>query len=309
LIALKRMAATVAGSAALMAGAAMAAASAGAATAPAPLPVTLSGGSGGSATWAGLHSIALAVGSDTSHTYAQVTINGVSGTDAPGTAPELTTDNYAAGSPRLVIDFANGYWLVGYPSQANVTGGWEADGPGGYYKYGVDYATALGDVGASHTTVSRAYVVADGDQAAGTTDTVTLTYNGQQPTAQHGDITTAVNHNYCLDTYSLTAGANVDLYPCWSGDTHQDFAAVNGELQAVGGDPAAPLCVTETAGNDRLSAEACTGASSQQVTRSGQYYVFRDGRVLNDSGYSLAWGNNVLAYQQVSTTNEQWSQP
>jgi hypothetical protein len=309
LIALKRMVATAAASATLMAGAAMATAPAGAATAPAPLPVTLSGGYGGTATWAGLHSIALTVGPSTSQTYAQVTINGVSGTDAPATAPALATDNYAAGSPRLVIDFANGYWITGYPSQAGVTGGWEADGPGGYYKYGVDYATALGDVGASHTTVSRAYVVADGDQAAGTTDTVTLTYNGQEPTAQHGDITTAVNHNYCLDVYSLTAGANVDLYPCWSGDTHQDFAAVNGELQAVGGDPAAPLCVTETPGSDRLSAEACTGSASQQVNRSGAYYVFHDGRMLNDSGYSLKWGTNVLAYPATTTTNAQWSQP
>jgi hypothetical protein len=132
--------------------------------------------------------VKLTVGTESASTYAQVTLNSVPKA-APVSAPSFTTDNYAAGSPRWVINFSNGCYLFGYPAQvgggatATFTGAqWEVNGTcassHGEYE---TYAQALNDVSpANSATVTSAYIVADGDQTAGTTDTITaIQYNGE----------------------------------------------------------------------------------------------------------------------------------
>jgi hypothetical protein len=167
------------------------------------LPATLSSsGTGASATWNGTDSVKLTVGSPTSSTFAQVALAHAPAT-APAIAPSFTTNNYAAGSPRWVIEFANGDYIDS--NQTGVVGaadGWEYNTGSGWTGYGDTYAQALAAVGA--TTVKSAYIVADGDQAAGTTDTITnIQYNGEgvspeatsHPTPPgHGQPTTPPGH-------------------------------------------------------------------------------------------------------------------
>jgi hypothetical protein len=147
----------------------------------APLPVTLSSstGDGSSATCNANGDIVLSPGSDTSTTYAQADVNGVGA--VPSIPPSFTTTNYAAGSPRWVIEFSNGNFITGYPVQmgtfagvtptAAFTGNQWGVGNGSSY---TTYADALAgaDVTGS-VTVSDAFIIADGDQASGTQDVIT----------------------------------------------------------------------------------------------------------------------------------------
>src|SRR5579875_1038505 len=68
-----------------------------------PLPATVSAsGTGAHASWNGNDSVKLTVGSS-SGTYAQVALDNPPAT-APLTAPSFSTNNYAQGSPRWVIE-------------------------------------------------------------------------------------------------------------------------------------------------------------------------------------------------------------
>lgn len=176
---------------ALAAGGAVAAAvPAGAA---ASLGVTLSAcGTGSAATWNAAGDLVLTPGTATAGTcgapagstydpaYAQAVINGVAGTavPTPSDTTGFTTDNYAAGSPRLVIELASGHSLWGYPAASGLNGtamAWAVDNGSTY----TDYATAYNTAGAAATTVRDAFLVADADQAAGTHDTITgLAFGG-----------------------------------------------------------------------------------------------------------------------------------
>lgn len=153
-----------------------------------PLQVTLSASSdGASAVWDANGNPVLTPGS-TASTFAELSLSlGPSGL-APVSPPSFTTDNYAAGSPRWYIQLANGFYLFGYPAQlggtatASFTGGqWSARGPGGQSTSGyVTYAKALAFADpAGQSFVTKAIIVADGDQAAGTRDTLTgVQYGG-----------------------------------------------------------------------------------------------------------------------------------
>lgn len=154
-----------------------------------PLKVTLGASSdGASAVWNASGDPVFTLGSDSGTTYAQMLVSGTSA--EPANAPSFTTNNYAAGSPRWALELSDGYYLFGYPEQlgggatADFTGPqWNVNGPsttacGGSY---VTYSKALSCAdpdGAS--TVTHAYIVADGDQAPGVSDTLTnIQYNGQ----------------------------------------------------------------------------------------------------------------------------------
>jgi hypothetical protein len=153
----------------------------------APVQVTLSHSSdSATATCNADGDVVLSPGSATSTTYAQADVNGV-GT-VPSAPPSFTTSNYAAGSPRWVIEFSNGNFITGYPVQigtfagvtptATFTGNQWGVGNGSSY---TTYSSALSgaDVTGS-VTVKDAFVIADGDQAAGTQDVLTnAQYNGQ----------------------------------------------------------------------------------------------------------------------------------
>lgn len=157
--------------------------------APTPLGVSLSAsGTGASAVWSSTGNVVLTLGTPASSTYAQMTITNPPAS-APTTAPQFTTDNYAAGSPRWVIIFQNGCYIFGYPQQlggdanTSFTGTqWEIKGPGCTSSHGLyeTYQQALADAYHTTTKVTQAFIVADGDQTAGTQDTLTdIKYNGQ----------------------------------------------------------------------------------------------------------------------------------
>ena len=146
---------------------------------------------GAAAGWSG-GSIVLTPGTVTSSTFGQMDVTSPPSA-APSVAPSFATDNYAAGSPRWVMTFSDGCYLFGYPSQlgggatADFTGPqWQVNGnctsSNGQYE---TYAQAVSDVSpANSATVTSAYIVADGDQAAGTHDTLSgVQYGGLSPVA------------------------------------------------------------------------------------------------------------------------------
>jgi hypothetical protein len=149
------------------------------------LPATLSAsGTGAHASWNGNDSVKLTVGSP-SGTYAQVALANPPAT-APATAPSFSTDNYAAGSPRWVIEFSSGCDLFGYPTgnstfPAGDLNNWQVNGATGCGTTVAQYTTyALAVAAAGSTRVTGAFIVADGDQAPGTTDTITaIQYDGK----------------------------------------------------------------------------------------------------------------------------------
>lgn len=143
---------------------------------------------GGSAAWAGAPNkhAAVQLYATASGGYGGIQLNHIS-TTAPASAPTFTTDLYAAGSPRMVIEFAGGANLLGYPSQFNSQ--WEVAGcssvaPNNY----TDYSTALdalqsgaqADGSACGGNVTAVFVVADDSSGAPSeTDSITsLVYDG-----------------------------------------------------------------------------------------------------------------------------------
>ena len=156
-----------------------------ASAAPTPgqsLPATVSAsGTGAHASWIGNDSVKLTVGSPMGSTFAQVALVHPPAT-APAIAPTFTTTNYGSGSPRWVIEFSSGCDLFGYPSQlSSTTGNWEVNGAPGCGHIAPGYTTyALAVAAAGSTHVTGAFIVADGDQAPGTTDIVTaIQYDGK----------------------------------------------------------------------------------------------------------------------------------
>jgi hypothetical protein len=123
--------------------------------------------------------IDLTTGADIPNTFAQVTLHnfeGIALIDLVGAGgPTFTTDNYAAGSPRYVIDLDNGDSLWGYPPNSTLNGSdfaWAINN-GNTYEPWSDALSA--EPGAK---VADVVVVADGDQQS-TTDVITdLTFDG-----------------------------------------------------------------------------------------------------------------------------------
>ena len=201
--------------------AALGAASASAATSPAPVLATLSAcGSGSSPTWSGGNAV-LTVGTGAAATcgapagstynpaYAQEVLQ-VKGGVVPTTEPKFTTDNYASGSPRIVIDLGNSHSLIGYPGASGLNGtdmAWAVDNGSTYTSYATAYHTALG----YETTVKDAYLVEDADQTPGTSDTITsFTYGGAPVEAtvvlSHGHVV-SVNNNRAEVAWTATPAA------------------------------------------------------------------------------------------------------
>lgn len=165
------------------------AANAAPAAAPAPVYVasignipftTLAKGTGASAVVNAGDTFSLTVGAPTATTYAQAELALPTNSALSTVAPTLATDNYAAGSPRWVLQLGNGKTLFGYPAQfGSTTDNWEVNGVSGYFTYD----QAVQKAGGYGQVVANAFIVADGDQAAGTTDVVShVSYGGTNMT-------------------------------------------------------------------------------------------------------------------------------
>ncbi|MGH7687145.1 MAG: hypothetical protein ACREN2_10065 [Candidatus Dormibacteria bacterium] len=139
-----------------------------------------------SAGWCGHgHSaICLTIGSGpSSSVFAAVVLHHIS-SSLPSTSPTFTTDNYNSGSPRWYIPLTGGAYLFGYPSNPHLNGNdfaWSVNNcpPVNSNTY-MGYSDAVAAVNSSCPgSVTGAEIIADGDQAAGTTDTITgLQYGG-----------------------------------------------------------------------------------------------------------------------------------
>ncbi len=129
-------------------------------------------GTGASAGWdngAGSQ-IQLTLGTPSATTNALAELTSGSGKALPSTEPVFTTNEYNAGSPRFYITLSNGDSLWGYPANSGLNGSdmaWAINNGNSY----VPWSTITTDE--AGTTVKRVYVIADGDQSPGTTDTIT----------------------------------------------------------------------------------------------------------------------------------------
>ena len=131
-------------------------------------------GVGASGGWtAGVGSpIDLTLGSPSDSTFALITLHHVA-PDTVATMPEpsFATNAYNSGSPRWYVTLSNGDTLWGYPPQ--MSGGsyflWAIDNGNSY----VPWTTIRADETASGATVTGAWIIADGDQVAGTTNVIT----------------------------------------------------------------------------------------------------------------------------------------
>jgi hypothetical protein len=172
----------------------------GAGAAVTPLQVTLSADGNGTAAFNSAGDPVLTLGS--SGTYAQMKVSQPAGSLVPSTEPSFVTDYYAAGSPRWVIQLANGDELES--NQNNRASGWLYDtgsgwvcgnttgGPGSGTCTYANAVTAVDADGA--VAVTSAFIVEDADQAAGTADTLTgVQYNGQYLAPGTVSVTTPAN--------------------------------------------------------------------------------------------------------------------
>jgi putative Ig domain-containing protein/uncharacterized protein DUF11 len=176
---------------------------AGTAGAATSLTVTLSSsGSGASAVYDAAGDPVLTVGTPSSSTYAEITIDSPS-TAAPSAAPTFTTSNYAAGSPHWLIQFGSGDELVGYPSSAGLgssnwsvvpasSGSCDVSDPAGQHDSYIGALAFIQGAGCGGN-VTGAAIIANGSQAAGTSDTITdVTYDGET-LAVTPDVVTVTN--------------------------------------------------------------------------------------------------------------------
>lgn len=195
-----------------------------------PLKVSLSADGNGSAAFDSNGNPVLTLGSTGTYSQVQVDLSSVGDDTAPATPPSFKTDNYTAGSPRWVVELANGDYIDGYPLQLggtavdDFTGAqWQASGTGVSDSHGAyeTYQQALTDAHdpLGNVKVDSAYVVEDADQAASTADTISdLQYDGQ---ALSDGSTVTVSP---ISATSDTVGTAVDVKP--SGSTNVSDSAL-----------------------------------------------------------------------------------
>jgi hypothetical protein len=221
-------------------GAALAAGGPAAAATPAPaaytasvgsIPVTVSAsGTGAAAVVNAGDTLSLTVGSPAASTYAQAALTLPAGSVLPATAPTFVTDSAAAGSPRWVIVLANKDMLFndqsGVPADTASASAadWESD-TGSGWSAASTYQAAAARVGGAGQVVTQAYIVADGDQAAGTTDVISsVRYGGHlmtvravrvpRPYVYGGHVVTVAN-NTAVVGWSEGPGVQCELVRIW----------------------------------------------------------------------------------------------
>lgn len=150
------------------------------------IPVTVSStADGASAVINPGGTITLTLGKVTATTYAEATLGLPGGSVLPTAVPGFVTSASASGSPRFVITVANGDELMNNQSgtaadtSSPAAKDWSVNTGSGWSNTLQDYADAVTSVGGAGQVVKSAYIVADGDQAPGTADTLSaVSYDG-----------------------------------------------------------------------------------------------------------------------------------
>lgn len=301
-------------------GGAVAAATTASAATTATLPVTLSSSPDASNSWIG-NSPVLTVGPNSSSTYSEMKVDGPSanGATAPTDEPTFTTDHYAAGSPRWVIELGNGHSLEGYPG-LNLSGQSAPDANGMAWAVNngntyTDYATAYKAAGADqqNVVVTSAFIVADGDQAAGTSDTLTKVQYADQTIPQPARTNVAFlgYGSKCLDDYhsSQANGNPVDLYWCNGTAAQQWTQEPDGTIRSA----AAPTACLEDPGygwkGTGQDIWQCVGSSNETWSYTGSAHLVNgyNALCLNDPGYSTTAGTRQILWTCGNYANEVYS--
>jgi len=181
------------------------------------LSITLSAsGTGASAVLNSAGDPVLTVGSPSSTTFAEMQVDDVSAT-APSSAPSFATNNYSTGSPVWEIQFADGDSLYGYPSQAGLgDANWTvipaSSGTCASLTQTPEYDTYMSALafiqenGCAGNVIAAA-IVANGDQAAGTSDTITgVSYDGLTLAPVSGDVVTVGSPGNQTSTAGISIG-------------------------------------------------------------------------------------------------------
>jgi hypothetical protein len=236
---------------------------AGPADAAPSLSVTLSAsGTGASAVWDTAGDPVLTPGTPSGSTYAEMTINSPPST-APSAAPTFTTNNYASGSPHWFIQFAGGDSMLGYPSNSGLgASNWEvmpaSSGPCHSLTHTPQFDTynnvlAFIQGNGCGGNVTAAGIVANGSQAAGTSDTITdILYDGET-LASGPDVVTVTNPG----AQAGTAGTAISALDITASSSKGDQIASYGATGLPAG----------------LSVDTATGAITGTPTTAGTYSV------------------------------------
>jgi Ricin-type beta-trefoil lectin domain/Putative Ig domain len=298
------------------------------------LGVTLSAsGSGASATWDSAGDPVLTVGTPSSTTFAKAQINSVP-TAAPASAPSFDTNAYGAGSPRWVIQFANGDSLFGFPANAGLeANSWlvvpAASGlcEGMTHAQDDTYLNALAFIqnAGCGGNVTAAYIVADGDQAAGTSDTITnISYDGET-LAPGADVVTVTSPGAQTSTVG-TAIATLQIVATSSkGDAIGDYSAtglpaglaISSTTGAITGTPttAGSYTVVVTAIDNggtkgtvsfAWTVNASGSGGTGTTTYSGNLRLVKMGYCLDDRSNSSTPGAVVQIWRCNGLSNQVW---
>jgi hypothetical protein len=204
------------------------------------IPVVLSSlGTGSSAVANAAGTLTLTVGSPAATTFAKADLKLPAGSIIPATAPVFTTNHFGTGSPREVLVTDSGDELMNNQASATASDAadasakdWEVNLGKGWVNTLYTYADAVAQVGGFSQVVTDAYIVADGDQAAGTADTLSnVQYgNGSLTVSPVFPAVPVLSHGHAVfiaptreDVFFVLSGA-----PSWVHFTIAGPGAING---------------------------------------------------------------------------------
>jgi Ricin-type beta-trefoil lectin domain/Putative Ig domain len=289
---------------------------AGTADAATTLSVTLSAsGTGASAVWNSAGDPVLTVGVPSTTTFARMAVNSPPAA-APSGAPSFTTSNYASGSPPSNAGLGASNWAV-IPASSGPCST-ETSPPGTYIAQlaFIQNAGCGGDV-------TGAGIIADGGQAAGTSDTITdVSYDGET-LAAGADVVTVTDPGTQTSTVgtAITAldmsasSSKGDAIASWSATGLPAGLSIDTTTGAITGTPttagsyAPTVTATDnggTSGTTTFAWNVTGGSTPPTVTYTGPLKLVKMGLCLDDRNNSSTAGAVVQVWKCNGLSNQVW---